>query len=84
MISEAEIQQVMRETGMDYLQAMRHLQQRAQLAQMRHTFSCLSIAQRHPALFARLAAGYRARSLNSPWQAASLPSAALMPSRRAK
>ena len=35
MISEAEIQQVMRGTGMDYLQAMRHLQQRAQLAQMR-------------------------------------------------
>jgi hypothetical protein len=28
MITEEQIQRVMRETGMDYLQALRHLQQR--------------------------------------------------------
>ena len=31
MITEEAIQRVMRETGMDYLQAYRHLQQRAYL-----------------------------------------------------
>jgi hypothetical protein len=31
MITEEQIQRVMRETGMDYLQALRHLQQRMYL-----------------------------------------------------
>ena len=35
MITEEAIQRVMRETGMDYLQAYRHLQQRAALQHRR-------------------------------------------------